>query len=57
VIADFNGDGIPDLAVANDTLNGTVSILLGNGDGSFQHPRNIAAGQCPSPTSRCAPSS
>jgi hypothetical protein len=30
---DFNGDGIPDLAVANYT--GTVTILLGNGDGTF----------------------
>ena len=34
VAADFNGDDIQDLAVAN--RNGhTVSILLGNGDGSF----------------------
>jgi len=33
-IGDFNGDGIPDLAVAN-TGSGTVSILLGNGDGTF----------------------
>jgi hypothetical protein len=33
VIGDFNGDGIPDLAVANDA--GSVTILLGNGDGTF----------------------
>ena len=32
--ADFNGDGIPDLAVLNRS-DGTVSVLLGNGDGSF----------------------
>jgi hypothetical protein len=30
---DFNGDGIPDLAVANN--NDTLTILLGNGDGTF----------------------
>jgi len=35
VAADFNGDGIPDLAVANYG-DSTVSILLGNGDGTFK---------------------
>jgi hypothetical protein len=35
VTADFNGDGIQDLAVANFT-DSTVSILLGNGNGTFQ---------------------
>jgi hypothetical protein len=34
-VGDFNGDGIPDLAVANSDSN-TVSVLLGNGDGTFQ---------------------
>ena len=34
VTADFNGDGIPDLAVANSGSN-TISILLGNGNGTF----------------------
>src|SRR5579863_1260981 len=33
-VADFNGDGKLDLAVAN-SLDGTVSILLGKGDGTF----------------------
>jgi hypothetical protein len=32
---DFNGDGIPDLAIANSADN-TVSILLGNGNGTFK---------------------
>ena len=33
-VGDFNGDGIPDLAIA-DGIQGAVSILLGNGDGTF----------------------
>jgi hypothetical protein len=33
-VADFNGDGKQDMAIANKT-DGTVSILLGNGDGTF----------------------
>lgn len=36
---DFNGDGIPDLAVSNQNDGfpnlGTVTVLLGNGDGTF----------------------
>jgi hypothetical protein len=34
-VADFNGDGIPDIAIGNESQN-TISILLGNGDGTFQ---------------------
>ena len=37
VLGDFNGDGILDIAVATYAANG-VSILLGNGDGSFAAP-------------------
>jgi hypothetical protein len=33
-VADFNGDGKPDIA-ATDPENGVVQILLGNGDGTF----------------------
>ena len=43
---DFNGDGNLDLAVANSGHN-TVSILLGNGDGTFQPRMTFATGQNP----------
>ena len=33
-VADFNGDGVPDLAITNETDN-TMTILLGNGNGTF----------------------
>jgi hypothetical protein len=46
-VGDFNGDGKPDLAVANQGSN-NVSVLLGNGDGTFQAARNFAAGSSPS---------
>jgi hypothetical protein len=45
-IGDINGDGKPDLAVAND-LSNTVSILLGNGDGSYQPAKTISVGNNP----------
>jgi hypothetical protein len=40
-VADVNGDGKPDLVVANyctdsGCLNGNAGVLLGNGDGTFQ---------------------
>ncbi|SDX57834.1 Repeat domain-containing protein [Marininema mesophilum] len=44
--ADFDGDGIPDLAVANDGDN-TVSVLLGNGNGTFGPQTTFAVGTSP----------
>jgi hypothetical protein len=41
VTADFNGDGKLDLAVADSTGN-VVSVLLGNGDGTFQTAKTFA---------------
>jgi hypothetical protein len=45
-VADFNGDGKPDLAVANAGSN-TISVLLGNGDGTFATPMSFSAGEDP----------
>ena len=42
-VGDFNGDGKPDLAVANSNSN-NVSVLLGKGDGTFQTAVNYGAG-------------
>src|SRR5438067_924901 len=45
-LADFNGDGRPDLATANLNSN-DVSVLLSNGDGTFQAAVNYAVGSFP----------
>jgi chitobiase/beta-hexosaminidase-like protein/VCBS repeat protein/List-Bact-rpt repeat protein/FG-GAP repeat protein len=49
VVADLNRDGKQDLAVANDFFSqgsefGNVSVLLGNGDGTFQNPVSFTTG-------------
>jgi DNA/RNA endonuclease YhcR with UshA esterase domain len=42
-VGDFNGDGIPDLAVGNLQGDG-VTILLGNGDGTFTAAASLGPG-------------
>jgi hypothetical protein len=49
-IGDLNGDRRPDLAVAKisyDAGPGSVSVLLGNGDGSFSSGSNFSVGNYP----------
>jgi VCBS repeat-containing protein len=50
-IGDFNKDGKPDVVVANNAATatplGTLSVLLGNGDGSFQSPTAYPTGPGP----------
>ena len=46
---DFNNDHALDLVVT-DNVQGFVTVLLGNGDGSFQAPANILGGLSPTTT-------
>jgi hypothetical protein len=48
-VADFDGDGILDIAVADadgfsPSEAGTIDLLIGNGDGTFQPPVTFAVG-------------
>ncbi len=41
---DFDGDGFTDLATAN-LISDDVSVLLGNGDGTFAAPLSFRCGK------------
>ena len=46
IAADLAGNGITDLVTANSSAN-TVSVLMGNGNGTFQSPVTYAVGTDP----------
>ena len=46
VLTDVTGDGKTDIVVANTGIN-TVSVMLGNGNGTFQTQQSFAAGDRP----------
>lgn len=43
VAADFDGDGITDLATSGDVVEPRVNVLFGNGDGSFTAVQQLSA--------------
>src|SRR5262249_42878393 len=53
-VGDFNSDGVPDLVVANENSGPLsppqVSLLLGNGDGSFRDAVTVLVGVDPGGT-------
>ena len=46
-VGDFNGDGIDDLAITNYGDSGAVTILVGNGDGTFTLKSTPSVGSLP----------
>lgn len=58
IVADFNGDGIPDLAIANinnnDGVNTGVRVYLGAGKGKFGNAINVSLNDSHDPLSLVA---
>ncbi len=50
-VADLSGDGIPDIITANAASN-TISVLMGQGGGSFRSQHLYAVGSRPDPGGR-----
>jgi hypothetical protein len=50
VVADFDGDGRLDIGITSDTgaaATGSIRLLRGNGDGTFQPPTDLGVGRKP----------
>ncbi|MCA9284014.1 MAG: VCBS repeat-containing protein [Phycisphaerales bacterium] len=45
-VADFNGDGVVDVVVANETKN-TIDVLINDGRGTFEVAESLGAGEGP----------